>query len=157
MSEDVPLPELGPGDVVAVDRIGAYSLGSASHTNAEPKPPVVLVRTDGTYDLIGRRESCDDVLGRDSFPRGYWSNEKDIWNDERREKDIRNGERREKDIWNGARREKDIRNDACREKDIWNGARREKDIWNGARREKDISNGEHREKDLCGTGTVKKP
>jgi diaminopimelate decarboxylase len=68
VSEDVPLPELGPGDVVAVDRIGAYSLGSASHTNAEPKPPVVLVRSDGAYDLIRARESCDDVLGKDIVP-----------------------------------------------------------------------------------------
>ncbi len=70
ISEDVSLPQLGPGDLVAVDRIGAYSLGSASHTNAEPKPPVVLVRSDGTHDLLRRRETCDDVLGRDSIPDG---------------------------------------------------------------------------------------
>ncbi|WP_227374601.1 diaminopimelate decarboxylase [Haladaptatus halobius] len=70
ISEDVALPELGPGDLVAVDRIGAYSLGSASHTNAEPKPPVVLVRGDGSYDNLRARETCKDVLGRDRIPDG---------------------------------------------------------------------------------------
>ncbi len=68
ISENVSLPELGPGDLVAVDRIGAYSLGSASHTNAEPKPPVVLVRGNGGHDLLRARETCEDVLGRDEIP-----------------------------------------------------------------------------------------
>ncbi|SIR45297.1 diaminopimelate decarboxylase [Haladaptatus litoreus] len=70
ISEDVALPELGPGDLLAVDRIGAYSLGSASHTNAEPKPPVVLVRSDGAHDCLRKRETCEDVLGRDRIPDG---------------------------------------------------------------------------------------
>ena len=62
IQEDVQLPALESGDVLAIDRVGAYSLGSASHTNAMPKPPVVLVRTDGTVDLVRPREDCDDVL-----------------------------------------------------------------------------------------------
>ncbi|WP_435155236.1 hypothetical protein [Haladaptatus sp. DFWS20] len=70
ISEDVALPELGPGDLVAVDRIGAYSLGSASHTNAEPKPPVVVIRSDGSHDCLRTRETCEDVLGRDRIPNG---------------------------------------------------------------------------------------
>ncbi|GAA0226738.1 diaminopimelate decarboxylase [Halobacterium noricense] len=70
ISEDVALPELGPGDLVAVDKIGAYSLGSASHTNAEPKPPVVLVRSDGTHECLRTRETCEDVLGRDRSEDG---------------------------------------------------------------------------------------
>lgn len=65
IQEDVSLPPLERGDLVAVDRIGAYSLGSASHTNAEPKPPVVLVREDGVPDLIREGETCDDILEND--------------------------------------------------------------------------------------------
>lgn len=68
IQEDVPLPSLEVGDVVAVDRIGAYSLASASHTNAEPKPPVLLVREDGTIDEVRARETCEDVLGLDAIP-----------------------------------------------------------------------------------------
>jgi diaminopimelate decarboxylase len=70
IQEDVTLPELERGDVLAVDRIGAYSLGSASHTNAEPRPPVVLVRESGEMDLIRERETCEDVLGDDRIPGG---------------------------------------------------------------------------------------
>lgn len=62
IQEDVSLPTLGEGDVVVVDRVGAYSLGSASHTNAEPKPPVVLVDEDGQAEVVRERESCSDVL-----------------------------------------------------------------------------------------------
>ncbi|WP_049903918.1 diaminopimelate decarboxylase [Halococcus agarilyticus] len=68
IGEDVSLPPLERGDLVAVDRIGAYSLGSASHTNAEPKPPVLLVREDGTPDLVREGETCEDVLGNDRIP-----------------------------------------------------------------------------------------
>lgn len=68
IQEDVSLPPLSPGDVLAIDRIGAYSLGSSSHINAEPKPPVVLVRETGEVTTIRRRERCEDVLGNDMVP-----------------------------------------------------------------------------------------
>lgn len=58
----VSLPVVQQGDVIVVDRIGAYSLGSASNTNAEPKPPVVIVNEDGTTDIARERETCNDVL-----------------------------------------------------------------------------------------------
>lgn len=63
IQEDVSLPTLEQGDVLAIDRIGAYSLGSASHTNAEPKPPVVLIDDDGRAEVLRARETCGDVLG----------------------------------------------------------------------------------------------
>jgi diaminopimelate decarboxylase len=68
LDEDVALPPLERGDVLAVDRMGAYSLASASHTNAEPKPPIMLVREDGSLDRVRERETCDDVLGDDRIP-----------------------------------------------------------------------------------------
>jgi len=70
IQEGVALPELRRGDVLAIDRIGAYSLGSASHTNAEPKPPVALVRESGAVELIRAGETCEDVLGDDRVPAG---------------------------------------------------------------------------------------
>lgn len=63
IQEDVLLPPLEAGDVLVIDRVGAYSLGSASNTNAEPKPPVLLARTDGTVAAIRERQTCDDVFG----------------------------------------------------------------------------------------------
>ncbi|WP_132058836.1 diaminopimelate decarboxylase [Halorussus amylolyticus] len=68
IQEGVALPELERGDVLAIDRIGAYSLGSASHTNAEPKPAVALVRESGEVETIRERETCADVFGNDRVP-----------------------------------------------------------------------------------------
>jgi diaminopimelate decarboxylase len=68
LAEDVALPPLSRGDVLAVERIGAYSLGSASHTNAEPKPAVVLVREDGSIAPLRGRETTEDVLGGSRVP-----------------------------------------------------------------------------------------
>lgn len=64
----VDLPELAEGDVVALDRVGAYSMGSASHTNAEPEPAAVMLRADGSIDVVQKRETCEDVLGADRVP-----------------------------------------------------------------------------------------
>lgn len=68
IAEDVSLPRLERGDVLAVDRIGAYSLGSASHTNGQPKPPVVLCRSTGDVDVIRAPETHADVISRASVP-----------------------------------------------------------------------------------------
>ncbi|WP_082224559.1 diaminopimelate decarboxylase [Halolamina rubra] len=66
--EGVTLPELSAGDVVSLNRVGAYSIGDASHTNADPKPAVVMRRVDGGIDLIRERETCADILGLDRIP-----------------------------------------------------------------------------------------
>lgn len=52
----------------ASDRVGAYSMGSASHTNAEPEPAAVMLRADGSVDVVQKRETCEDVLGADQVP-----------------------------------------------------------------------------------------
>ncbi|MFB6194651.1 MAG: diaminopimelate decarboxylase [Haloplanus sp.] len=68
IQEDVSLPELARGDRLVIDRIGAYSLASATHTNAMPRPPVVLVRESGDVDLLRPGETCADVIGSDRVP-----------------------------------------------------------------------------------------
>ncbi|MFB6155533.1 MAG: diaminopimelate decarboxylase [Haloferacaceae archaeon] len=66
--EGVELPALEAGDVLALDRVGAYSLGSASNTNAEPRPEAVMWRTDDSVDVIQERETCEDVLASNRVP-----------------------------------------------------------------------------------------
>ncbi|ELY92300.1 diaminopimelate decarboxylase [Natrialba hulunbeirensis JCM 10989] len=63
LAEDVSLPPLERGDTIAIDRIGAYSLGSASHTNAQPKPPIVLLRSNGDVETIRQPESVEEIIG----------------------------------------------------------------------------------------------
>ncbi|PSQ47195.1 hypothetical protein BRD15_07495, partial [Halobacteriales archaeon SW_6_65_15] len=50
------------------DDVRPASLGSADHTNAEPKSPVVLVHESGEGELNRERETCGDVFGDDRIP-----------------------------------------------------------------------------------------
>lgn len=68
IAEDVSLPPLERGDVIAIDCVGAYSLGSASHINAQPKPPILLLRSDGEVDVVRYPETVEDVLSRAEVP-----------------------------------------------------------------------------------------
>lgn len=68
IAEDVTLPELTRGDVVVVDRVGAYTLTGAGHTNAEPLPPAVLIDSDGEPHVVRKRETCEDVFEKDLVP-----------------------------------------------------------------------------------------
>ena len=62
--KDIALPRIEPGDIVAVPVSGAYCLPMASNFNAALKPAVVLV-SNGEAHLIQRRETYDDLIGRD--------------------------------------------------------------------------------------------
>lgn len=59
--QDIDLPELGPGDVVALPAAGAYCLSMASNYNSSLKPPIALVK-DGQARLIRRRETYQDLM-----------------------------------------------------------------------------------------------
>jgi diaminopimelate decarboxylase len=61
---DISMPELEPGDIIAVPCSGAYSIPMASNYNAVLKPAVVLVK-EGKARLIRRRETYDDLMSRD--------------------------------------------------------------------------------------------
>jgi diaminopimelate decarboxylase len=61
------LPEnVQPGDVLALLNCGAYSLAQASQYNGRFLPPVVLIKTDGSVELIRRRETFDDLIASDA-------------------------------------------------------------------------------------------
>ncbi len=61
---DIDLPEIAPGDVIAVPDCGAYCLAMGSNYNASLKPAVVMVR-EGKAGLVRRRETFDDLTGLD--------------------------------------------------------------------------------------------
>jgi diaminopimelate decarboxylase len=61
------LPEVEPGDVVAILEAGAYQESSASNFNALPRPASVLVRGDHA-ELIKRSETIDEIYARDVVP-----------------------------------------------------------------------------------------
>ena len=62
--EDLPLPEIEMGELLAVPVSGAYQLMMASNYNGALRPAVVMLR-DGIARLAQRRETVDDLLLRD--------------------------------------------------------------------------------------------
>jgi diaminopimelate decarboxylase len=63
LGRDVSLPEVRPGDLLAVLNAGAYGMVMASNYNQRPRPPEVLVQSDGlTWQISRRRETWDDLV-----------------------------------------------------------------------------------------------
>lgn len=58
-------PDVRPGEVLALLNCGAYSLAQASQYNGRFLPAVVLIRENGSSELIRRRESFDDLVSND--------------------------------------------------------------------------------------------
>jgi diaminopimelate decarboxylase len=58
------LDEPKPGDVLVTPVTGAYVYAMASNYNGVPRPPVVFCK-DGSARLVVRRESFEDLDGRD--------------------------------------------------------------------------------------------
>jgi diaminopimelate decarboxylase len=61
------LPDVEPGDILAVFSTGAYTYSMASNYNKLPHPAVVLVK-DGRAELMVRRQSYDDLIRNDEVP-----------------------------------------------------------------------------------------
>ena len=64
---DLRVPELQPGDVLAMLSTGAYTYSMAGNYNRMPRPAMVLVR-EGQADLIVRRETYADLVRYDVLP-----------------------------------------------------------------------------------------
>lgn len=69
IQENVPMPPLREGDVVAVLATGAYHYSMAGNYNRNPRPAVVLCR-DGSAMEIVRRETYEDLVRNDLIPEG---------------------------------------------------------------------------------------
>jgi diaminopimelate decarboxylase len=63
----IPLPEVMPGEVIAMPVSGAYHLAMASNYNLVPRPAVVFVR-EGEARLVRRRETLADLLTVEVVP-----------------------------------------------------------------------------------------
>lgn len=62
--EDLPMPELKEGELIAIPVAGAYHLSMSSNYNGARKPAVVLLE-NGNVRLIQSRETVEDLLRRD--------------------------------------------------------------------------------------------
>ncbi len=58
---DLNVPELQPGDILAVKSTGAYGYSMASNYNRNPKPAVVML-SKGKPRLIVKRQTYEDLL-----------------------------------------------------------------------------------------------
>jgi diaminopimelate decarboxylase len=61
---NIKLPSLSAGDLIAIPDSGAYCLAMASNYNAALKPPIIMVR-EGKARLIRRRETYEDLCRTD--------------------------------------------------------------------------------------------
>ena len=67
LAKDRALPEVKPGDLLAVMSAGAYGFVMASNYNSRPRVPEVLVK-DGEVHVIRTRESYDDLVRGETIP-----------------------------------------------------------------------------------------
>lgn len=59
--QDLKVPKIESGDVLAVFSTGAYNYSMASNYNRLPKPAVVMV-SQGEYRLMVKRETYEDIM-----------------------------------------------------------------------------------------------
>lgn len=67
VAEEIRLPAVARGDLLAVLHQGAYCETESTQFNGFPRPEVVLV-DDGRVDVVKRRETFDDIRARDIMP-----------------------------------------------------------------------------------------
>lgn len=69
LGRDILLPDLSPGEPVAILTAGAYGMVMSSNYNQRPRPPEVVIMPDGhTWHVTRRRETWDDMLRNEDLP-----------------------------------------------------------------------------------------
>ena len=61
LAQDRQMPEVYPGDLLAICTAGAYGFAQSSNYNARPRPAEVLIE-DGSWRVIRKRESLVDLV-----------------------------------------------------------------------------------------------
>jgi diaminopimelate decarboxylase len=61
------MPQVRPGELLAVMSAGAYGFVMASNYNSRPRVPEVLVK-DGEVHMIRARETYDDLVRGEHIP-----------------------------------------------------------------------------------------
>ena len=67
LAKDRAVPEVQPGDLLALMSAGAYGFVMASNYNSRPRIPEVLVK-DGEIYVIRERETHDDLIRGETIP-----------------------------------------------------------------------------------------
>ncbi len=68
LARERPLPQVEPGELLAVMSAGAYGFSMASNYNSRPRPAEVLV--DGArYHVIRHRETWEDLVRLETVPQ----------------------------------------------------------------------------------------
>ncbi len=62
LAKDRMLPKMKRGDLVCVLDTGAYGYSMCSSYNSRPRPAEVMIRKDGSVQLIRRRETIEDLM-----------------------------------------------------------------------------------------------
>lgn len=65
---DTHLPEVKPGDILAVPSTGAYGYAMSNNYNRIARPAVVFVK-DGKAELVVKRETLEDIIKNDLLPK----------------------------------------------------------------------------------------
>jgi diaminopimelate decarboxylase len=66
---DVEVPnDIQPGDLLQVFTTGAYNSTMASNYNRYPRPATVLIRHNGAYEQVVRRDSWDEMFDKETVP-----------------------------------------------------------------------------------------
>ena len=62
--EDLPMPDMQEGELIAIPVAGAYHLSMSSNYNGARRPEVLMLE-EGKVNVMLRRETTDDLLKRD--------------------------------------------------------------------------------------------
>lgn len=65
--EDILLPSLKRGSILAIPKTGAYTCSMSSNYNGLPRPAMVLLKGREVYEIV-RRETWEDLLIRERIP-----------------------------------------------------------------------------------------
>ena len=68
--QDLPMPDIQPGEYIAIPVSGAYHLSMGNNYNGARRPAVIWLDKTGAH-IIQRREGLDDLLRRDAALPGY--------------------------------------------------------------------------------------
>jgi diaminopimelate decarboxylase len=67
LARDRSLPQVEPGELLAVMSAGAYGFAMSSNYNSRPRPAEILV-SDDKFEVIRSRETYDDLLRGERVP-----------------------------------------------------------------------------------------
>ena len=63
LARSIDLPQMHPGDLLAILTCGAYGMVIANNYNARPRPPEIVINQGGnSWEIARRRETWDDLL-----------------------------------------------------------------------------------------------